>query len=72
MDIVMSVAKLLSAGLTLVGGFITINSLWEMADARSQNRPSTGTEWWTLVKGALLVAVGVSGVIQTALSNLAF
>lgn len=72
METVLAVAGLMGAGLTVVGGFITFNALWQMADDRSQGRPSAGTEWWTLVKGAMLVAVGMSGLITSALNSLTF
>lgn len=72
MENIQRVATLMGAGLTLGGVLISVNALYQMADQKSKNGSSDGTEWWNLAKGVLMAVVGGSGFIASIIGNIQF
>lgn len=72
MDVLLSVTRLISAALVVAGGFIGFNALWKMFENRSKNTPGDDSEWWKLLEGVMLAAVGASDIITTAIQSLHF
>lgn len=70
MDIATQLASLLDKALLVAGGVMVFNAGYEIAQARKQQRPSTGEEWWALVQGGFLLGAGGFSIVTTALNTL--
>lgn len=55
-----NLVKVISVALVVVGVALIVNAAYQLAEAKKQNRPSDGSEWWALVQGGILVVVGSS------------
>lgn len=55
-----NLVKLIAVALVVVGVALIVNAAYQLAEAKKQNRPSDGSEWWALVQGGILVVVGTS------------
>lgn len=72
MDNVIRMAELVEKLLMGVGGLVAAWSIYQMLSERSQNRPIENKEWWQLLCGAFLAALGMSGFIVKIVSSLQF
>lgn len=70
MDIASQLCSLLDKGLLVAGGVMVFNAGYEIFQARKQQRPSTGDEWWALVQGGFLLGAGALSIVTNALNAL--
>ncbi|KXG89829.1 hypothetical protein HMPREF3232_00757 [Fannyhessea vaginae] len=70
MDIATQLASLLDKGLLVAGGVMVFNAGYEILQARKQQRPSTGDEWWALVQGGFLLGAGLLNIVTSTLNAL--
>lgn len=70
MDIATQLASLLDKAILVAGGVMVFNAAYEIVQARQQQRPSTGEEWWALVKGGFLLGAGLLNIVTQTLNTL--
>jgi len=71
MEIAHSIATICDKALLVAGGVLVFNAAYEIIQARQQQRPSTGEEWWALTKGALVLGVGVLQLVTKTITAIA-
>lgn len=68
MDQVQAIIHVFQAGFSAYGGYMIFHGGSQIADNRRHDRPSNGSEWWTIVYGGIWLAADAGSFLWGLLS----
>lgn len=70
MEQIHTLVNLACAGFIAFGGLTVFQGISEIAKNRRQGGRTTSEEWWTIVEGAIWIALGGSGFLWQMISQI--